>query len=133
MKIPKEARKLARSLFGGALTNGRLDEARVAESVRETVAARPRQYVAALRELQRLIRMELSRRHAVIESAVALDQADSAKILTDLRGRYGTDITSEFKVNPELIGGLRVKLGSDVWDGSVRGRLNTLEENLRHG
>ena len=133
MKVPKEARQLARSLFRNGFTDGRLDPAKVSASVRETIAGRPRQYVAALKELQRLIRMELARRHAVVESATAFDAAASGKIIAGLQEKYGSDITSEFKVTPELIGGLRIKLGSDVWDGSVRGRLNALEENLSRG
>jgi F-type H+-transporting ATPase subunit delta len=47
-----------------------------------------------------------------------------------LRARYGDDLTIEFKTNPTLLGGLRVKLGDDVWDGSVRNRLRTLQEQI---
>ena len=130
MKVPKEARKLARSIFRSSMSDGRLDQAKVASAVQQTVTEKPRQYVAALKELQRLVRMELTRRHVVIESATPLPSATSAKILADLQARYGADITSEFKVTPELIGGLRIKLGSDVLDGSVRGRLDALEESL---
>ena len=126
MKIPKEASKLSRSLFRSSFVGGRLDQAKVAELVRQTIATKPRQYIPALKNLQRLIRMELARRHAVIESAVPLPPATSTKILGDLKARYGDDITSEFITNPGLIGGLRVKLGSDVWDGSILGRLNQI-------
>ena len=48
----------------------------------------------------------------------------------DLRRRYGNDLTAEFKVNPELLGGMRVKVGSDVWDGSVKARLTELKNRL---
>jgi F-type H+-transporting ATPase subunit delta len=130
MKVPKEARKLARTLFRGSFTDGRLDAAKVSGAVRDTIAAKPRQYLSAIKELQRLIRIELDRRHAVIESATALDAAASDKLVADLRARYGSDITTEFKVTPELIGGLRIKLGSDVWDSTVRGRLTALESSL---
>jgi len=130
MKVPKEARSLARSLFRKSFSAGRLDGAKVSEAVRETIASKPRQYIAAMKEFHRLIRMELARRHAVVESATGLDSPTSTKILAGLQARYGADITSEFKTNPELIGGLRIKLGSDVWDGSVRGRLNALEDSL---
>jgi len=132
MKIPKEARKLSRSLFRSAMVNGRLDAARVAALVADVANTRPRHYLSALQNLQRLVRMELARRHAVIESAVALDAATSARIVTDLKARYGADITTEFATNPDLIGGTRIRLGSDVWDGSVRGRLNALKQDLAH-
>jgi len=130
MKIPKEARKLSRSLFRSAMVNGRLDSDRLKALIAEVVDTRPRHYLSALQNLQRLVRLELARRHAVIESAVAPDAATSAKIVADLQARYGADITTEFVTNPDLIGGTRVRLGSDVWDGSVRGRLNALEQDL---
>lgn len=130
MKVPKEAQKLSRSLFRASFTNGRLDAQKVKAVTAHLIQAKPRQYQAALVNLQRLVRLELNRRHAVIESALALSPDVASKVESDLRTRYGSDITTEFKVTPELLGGLRVRLGSDVWDGSVRGRLNELESQL---
>lgn len=130
MKIPKEARKLARTLFRGSFANGRLDHARVTAVLQEVTARKPRHTLGALKEFQRLVRMELARRHAVIESATPLEPAAAAGILKDLQTRFGTDITHEFKATPELIGGIRIQLGSDVWDGSVSGRLERLQNEL---
>ncbi len=130
MKAPKEARKLSRSLFRVSFANGRLDRARV-ETVLKTVAARPpRHALSVMRNYEGLVRMELARRHATIESATPLDPAEAARILGDLQTRFGDDITHEFKVTPALIGGIRVQLGSDVWDGSVQGRLELLRSKL---
>jgi F-type H+-transporting ATPase subunit delta len=50
--------------------------------------------------------------------------------LASLTGKYGEGLTSEFKVNPDLIGGVRVHVGSDVYDGSVRGRLARLKSTF---
>ena len=130
MKIPKEARKLARTLYRNSFTEGRLDRARVTAVLQEVAARKPRHTLGALKEYQRLVRMELDRRHAVIESATPLELDASAGILLDLRARFGTDITHEYKVNPALIGGIRVRIGSNVWDGSVSGRLELLRSRL---
>ena len=130
MKVSKDARKLSRSLFRASFTGGRLDRARV-EAVLKVVAARkPRHTLETLKDYERLIRMELTRRHALIESATALDPTASEAILGDLKRRFGEDITHEIKVNPALIGGIRVQLGSDVWDGSISGRLELLRSRL---
>jgi F-type H+-transporting ATPase subunit delta len=83
-----------------------------------------------LKEYQRLARLELEKHHAIIESANALDARTSEQLGQTLRAKYGADLTTEFKVAPELIGGLRVKLGSNVWDGSVRNRLDRLGTEL---
>ena len=46
------------------------------------------------------------------------------------QARYGGDLEYEFVVKPELIGGLRVQVGSHVWDGSVRAKLDNLRTKL---
>jgi len=132
MKIPKEARKLSRSLFRSSFTDGRLDSAKVTAVLQEVAARKPRHTLSALKDYQRLVRMELDRRHAVIESATPLEMDAAAGILRDLRARFGADITHEFKINSALIGGVRIQLGSDVWDGSVSGRLEHLQTALSH-
>jgi F-type H+-transporting ATPase subunit delta len=43
-----------------------------------------------------------------------------------LERRYGAGITTSFSLNPELIGGMRIKAGSDVYDGSVQAGLTSL-------
>ncbi|MCX6967811.1 MAG: F0F1 ATP synthase subunit delta [Verrucomicrobia bacterium] len=130
MKIPKEARKLSRSLFRSSFTDGRLDRAKVTAVLHGVAESKPRHTLSALKNYLRLIRMELARRHAVIESATQLELATVNEILDDLRARFGTDLTHELKVNPALIGGVRIQLGSDVWDGSVSGRLELLRSKL---
>ena len=130
MKIPKEARKLSRSLFRASFTEGRLDRARISVVLQEVAARKPRHTVSVLKAYERLVRLELERRHAVIESATPLELEVAAEVLTDLQTRFGADITHEFKVNPALIGGLRVQIGSNVWDGSISVRLELLRSRL---
>lgn len=130
MKVPKEARKLSRSLFRASFADGHLDRARVNIVLKSVAAHPPRHAMSVMKDYERLVRMELARRHAVIESATSLEPATAEHILHDLRNRFGADITHELKVNPALIGGVRIQLGSDVWDGSVQGRLELLRSRL---
>ncbi len=130
MKISKEARRTSRELFTACLSNGRLDAGKVRAYSDGLIEAKPRGYVAILKEFTRHVRLELEKRHAIIESAVALDGSASEKIDGDLRQRFGDDITLEHRVTPSLLGGLRVKVGSDVWDGTVFSRLQQLKQKL---
>lgn len=130
MKITKEARQLSRQLFRLSFTEHRLDRAKVSSLVQSIIAERPRHYEGALQAYQRLLRLEVEKRHAVIESATPLSEEASSSIVANLKSKYGDDLTSEFSVNPELIGGMRIKIGSDVWDGSVRSRLAALQEQF---
>jgi F-type H+-transporting ATPase subunit delta len=76
------------------------------------------------------VRLELERRHAIVDSATALDEAHTASLRNDLASRFGNDLTIEFRTNPELLGGLRIQVGSDVWDGTVSNRLHLLQQQL---
>jgi len=98
--------------------------------VQTLIAEKPRHYVDALKDYQRLIRLETEKRHALIESATQLNSALANQIETNLRGRYGDDLTIEFRTNPDLLGGLRIKIGDEVWDGSIKTRLRKLQEQL---
>jgi F-type H+-transporting ATPase subunit delta len=130
MKISKEARRMARELYGFSLVNGRLDANRVSEISQRLVTEKPRGYLQAIKELSRLVRLELDRRHAIVESAEPLDETSASNIEHTLKSKFGSDITIEFRTSPALLGGLRVKLGSDVWDGSVNSRLAAFSQQL---
>ncbi len=132
MKLDKDARKLTKGLFKLSLTNGRLDEKKVSAVVQKVIDEKPRSFTGILKEYQRLVRLEVARHHAVIESATALDKGTTDQLLNNLRAKYGQEITTEFKTVPELLGGVRIKIGSDVFDSSVRERLARLENQLTH-
>ena len=126
MKSPREARKNARSLFRSCLPAGQLDAARVRAVTDALATEKPRGYLAILQAFSRLVRLELGRRHVVIESATPLTETEVQTLRTDLLHTHGADLTFDVAVRPDLIGGLRIRVGSDVWDGSVRGRLAAL-------
>jgi F-type H+-transporting ATPase subunit delta len=130
MKTAREARKISRQLLRRSFTNGKLDQEKMSEMVESVLVEKPRHYVDVLKDYQRLVRLEVEKRHAIIESATPLNRSIGDQILTSLKARYGDDLTTEFRTNPELLGGLRIKIGDDVWDGSVRNRLNQFQDKL---
>ncbi|HUD48867.1 MAG TPA: F0F1 ATP synthase subunit delta [Candidatus Baltobacteraceae bacterium] len=127
MKISKQARRDARELFRACITNGGLDENRVRTAVHRVAEGKPRGYLAVLSHFQRLVRLELLRLTAKVESATPLSSQTQAQIQSDLTRRYGRGLTFAFLQNPALIGGIRVQVGGDVYDGTVQGRLNELK------
>lgn len=130
MKISKQARRDGKALFNTCKVNGVLDENRVRQSVSAVIAQKPRGYVALLSHFQRLVKLDLERRTARVESAAPLTDEVATTVKAELVWRYGQDLNLSFAVNKDLIGGLRVKVGSDVYDGSVRARLNALAEAM---
>jgi F-type H+-transporting ATPase subunit delta len=130
MKISREARRLARELFRLSLADRRLDASRVSAISERLIAEKPRSYLEVLKEFSRLVRLELDRRHAIVESASPLDERSTTNIANTLKQKFGDDITTEFRTSPDLLVGLRIKLGSDVWDGSISSRLATFSQQL---
>jgi F-type H+-transporting ATPase subunit delta len=130
MKISKQARRDAKQLFSGCKAGGLLDESRVRQTVSAVIAQKPRGYVAILSHFHRLVKLDIDRRTARVESTVQSSDELMASIKSNLEKRYGSGLDVSFWVNPELVGGLRVKVGSDVYDGSVRARLNALQETF---
>lgn len=130
MKIGKQARRDAKQLFLTCRVNGLLDESRVREAVTQVIARKPRGYVATLQHFQRLVKLDLDRRTVRVENATETSPELMSSIKANLEKRYGTGLNITFWVNPALIGGLRIKVGSDVYDGSVAARLTALKESL---
>lgn len=126
MKISKTAAASARRLFGLCQTGGRFDEAKLRTVVARLVEAKPRDYKAILAAIQRLTRLEFDRRQVTVESAVALDEPTRQRVVAGLANQYGPDLVVQYQTTPELLGGLRIRVGNDVFDGSVQGRLQRL-------
>ena len=126
MKISKAAATTARRLFGLCQTDARLDEAKLRALVARLIASQPRDYRAVLAALQRLTRLDVARRQVTVESAVVLDEATRQRLAAGLAMPYGTGLAINYQLNPALLGGLRIRAGNDVLDGSVQGRLDRL-------
>ena len=130
MKINKEIRRLSREMVRASFTDGQLDSGKIASVVQSLIAKRPRNYIGILQNYKRLLRLEIGKRHARIESASELSAETNSRVLQNLKRKYGRDLTTQFVVNHELLGGMRIRVGSDVWDGSVRHRLESLQQQL---
>jgi F-type H+-transporting ATPase subunit delta len=127
MQIPKDARRQARELFESALDDSGRPDARKALSIADLlIKSAPRHSLQILKEYTKLIRLELEKHRALIESAVPVDESTRASVLKSLEKRDGGAVSLETKVDPSLIGGSRIRLGSEVWDATVISRLNAL-------
>ena len=128
MKLSKQSRRDAKQLFRSCQASGLLDENRARAAVKRVLELKPRGYIAILSHFQRLVKLDLDRRSARVESAVPLTPELQAKVQSGLTRTYGQGLNISFGQNPALIGGLRIKVGSDVYDGSIQSRLAQLQE-----
>jgi F-type H+-transporting ATPase subunit delta len=130
MKVSKQAKRKAKALFNAAQGDGVLDENKLQQAVRMIAEQKPRGYLGMLAHLPHLVKLDIDRRTARIESPAPVGAATETNLRNTLARRYGAGLQVSFHVNPALIGGLRIRVGSDVFDGTVAGRLKRLEESL---
>lgn len=69
---------------------------------------------------------------AFVTSAFALDDAAQKQLSSDLESRFGRRLRVSVAVDQSLIGGIRVAIGDEVIDASVRGKLATMAAALKN-
>ena len=130
MKISRQAQREAKQLFQACHEENNLNESKTRETVKLLLEKKPRDFVAILSHLHRLIKLDVQRRTAVVQSAIALNENQQLQVRENLSKIYGNNLNYTFTENSELIGGMKLKVGSDVFDGSVRTRLTNLQESF---
>ena len=127
MKTRKQAQREARQIFQLCQVDGSLDEARVRQVVSRLVDAKRPGTLPVLTRLQRLVRLDREKHSAEVETAAPLTAEAQAAIEAGVAKRFGRGVVTSFRDNPALIGGVRIKVGSNVYDDSIKGRLAALE------
>lgn len=130
MRSGKEAARVAKKLLKASIIDGKVDADMVRKIVRKFGEEKPRGYLALINRYWRLVRLEIEKNEALVESAEELEPSVRDSVVADLRKKYGEQVETEFVLNPELLGGMRISVGSDVWDGSVANRIERLSEKF---
>lgn len=130
MKITKKAKREAKQLYRCCLVDNLLDENRVRQVVERVIATGERNCPAILAHFLRLVKLDCAQHTATIESATPLPVDLQNVVQAGLAHRYGPGLTMAFAQRPELIGGMRIQVGCDVYDGSVRAGLEALQKSF---
>ncbi|GAB1395118.1 F0F1 ATP synthase subunit delta [Rhodocyclaceae bacterium] len=81
---------------------------------------------------EQLKNAEEDTREAVVSSAFPLDDAQVKNLVADLERKFGCKVKATVEIAPELIGGVRIALGDQVIDASVRGKLAAMAVSLKN-
>lgn len=130
MKINKEVRRSGKQLFRACFVDDQFDQKKALSLVQLVIVAKPRHFVAILTYFGRLVRLETEKRTATIDTCKALEKRIEEEVRGQIKKRYPQVLRTQFQVDPGLLGGMRIRVGSDVWDGTIRGRLEELKNAL---
>jgi len=83
-------------------------------------------------EYEQLVDVHLDRVHAVVSTARPADAALQAAIAKRLGQVFGKTVRAHFRTEPALVGGIVVRSGDRVFDGSLRRRLTILRQRMLH-
>jgi len=126
MRTSRETRRETTRLWRLCLVNGRVDSQRVGMVVDRLLEAGGARRTVLLSHLLRLVRIDEEKWSARVESAAPLEPGERTALEEELARRYGRAVETAFAVEPALIGGMRLRVGSDVYDGSIRARLDAI-------
>lgn len=126
----KQVARKAKKLFRLCLVSGWLDEDRARRVVQKIAAERGRGYLRLLRQFGRLLRVQQEQHSARVECAFPSTPDIESSVRHRIESLYGPGIATVFAHNSHLIGGMRIRVGSDVYDGSILNRLTALEKTF---
>lgn len=126
----KQVARKAKKLFRLCLVSGWLDEDRARRVVQKIAAERGRGYLRLLRQFGRLLRVQQEQHSARVECAFPSTPDIESSVRHRIESLYGPGIATVFAQNSHLIGGMRIRVGSDVYDGSILNRLTALEKTF---
>ena len=130
IRTTKQARREAKRLLALCMVNGKLEEDRVRQVVQAAIQSGRRGCLILLRHFHRLVKIECDRHTAEVQSAVPLPFDLQARVRAGIEGLYGSGLTTLFAHDPTLIGGMRIQVGNDVYDSSIRSGLAALAKNF---
>ncbi len=130
-KADKGLKDFARRLVGLSLDQNRVVTSERVEGVLQALAARPRRNLKTILKLYLLyIRYELRKSEAVVEHAGVISGDSLRRIEEMLTKRYDRAITATARENRDLIAGMRISVGDDVYDATVLGQLEAFSRNI---
>ena len=127
----KQVSQLAKQLAKLSLSaDGAVDPKRVTGVLAYLEKHAPAKPVAVLKAYHRLISMELAKTNAVVEHAGAISEQVLGVIAGTLSQKYHRAVAATGTRNDDLIAGLRVRIGDDVYESTVSGQLDSLALSL---
>ncbi|MSU45770.1 MAG: hypothetical protein EXS42_01230 [Lacunisphaera sp.] len=126
MRGDKKTKLLAKQLFKLSLVNGAVSPEQVAGVLGYIEKVQSRHPLALLKLYHRAIVTEVAKSRAIVEHAGAVSDTTLKLIESAMSRKYSRPVTATAQPCPKLLAGLRVRVGSDVYEANVSGQLAAL-------
>jgi F-type H+-transporting ATPase subunit delta len=126
MRASKKTKALAKQLFKLSVVNGTVSPEQVTGVLGYIEKAKPQQALLLLKLYHRAIVIELAKSNAVVEHAGPISDTALRSIEAALTRKYSRPVAATAKPDSRLLAGLRVRVGSDVYESTVAGQLANL-------
>jgi F-type H+-transporting ATPase subunit delta len=126
MRADKKTKLLAKQLLKLSLVNGAVSAEQVTGVLAYIEQAAPRQSLALLKLYHRAIAVEFAKSQAIVEHAGPIGAATLAQIAAAMTKKYQRPVAATAQPAPGLLAGLRIRIGSDVYEASAAGQLAQL-------
>ncbi|MBV2365306.1 F0F1 ATP synthase subunit delta [Streptomonospora nanhaiensis] len=120
----------AKAELVGSLLGGKSDPATSALVTEVVTRPRGRTLEQGLEYYGQLVAERAQRYVALVRTAVALSDAQQERLRTTLSRAYGRPIHLNIDVDPKVLGGLSIRVGDEVIDGTIAGRLSEVRRRL---
>jgi len=129
MRADKKTKALAKQLFKLSVVNGAVSPEQVTGVLGYIEKNSARNSLGLLKLYHRAIATELAKSSAIVEHAGPITDATLQSIAGAMSQKYKRVVTATAQPNPQLLAGLRVRIGSDVYESTVAGQLAALSIN----
>jgi F-type H+-transporting ATPase subunit delta len=126
----KKILSFAKKLVELSREDGLVTEGKVTEVLTGLKQVKPRHRLLILKTYLQYIRRAVAEQTAVVATPGRLSSDALAVIESNFSSLYGRTISAVTKTDSSLIAGVRVRVGDDVYDSSIAGRLKRLAENV---
>jgi F-type H+-transporting ATPase subunit delta len=130
MKRDQRITKLAKKLVELSKDNGVVTESKVSEVLAGLQQVQHRNHLTVLKTFLNYLRRELALQTAVVSTPASLSGDALKAIEVQFSKLYNRPVNAVTQEDTSLIAGVRVRVGDDVYDASVAGRLQRLAESV---
>jgi F-type H+-transporting ATPase subunit delta len=130
MRADKKTKALAKQLFKLSLVNGAVSPEQITGVLGYIEKNVPRHALALLQLYHRAIATELAKSNAVVEHAGPISDTTLQSIEAAMTRKYSRPVAATARPNPKLLAGLRIRIGSDVYESTIAGQLAALSASV---